>query len=129
MVSHHLIRVLNPIRLKGAVLLHLNRAFFSRAITLNPDSPHDSPYASSFLAIFRCAVTLLEAVNTIYEKLPAAVIPIGLIWTDVLMSAVSFQVLRTVLESWTLMLQFFVIGGNGYYLLEGSSRTFRTAGF
>lgn len=71
------------------VLLHLNRAFFSRAITTNPDSPHDTPYASSFLAIFRCSVTLLDSVKTIYEKLPAAVIPFGLCWTDVLMSAVS----------------------------------------
>jgi hypothetical protein len=71
------------------VLLHLNRAFFSRAMAANPDSPHDTPYASSFLAIFRCSVTLLESVKTIYEKLPAEVIPFGLCWTDVLMSAVS----------------------------------------
>jgi len=74
---------------KEHVLLHLNRAFFSRAMAANPDSPHDTPYASSFLAIFRCSVTLLESVKTIYEKLPAAVIPFGLCWTDVLMSAVA----------------------------------------
>jgi hypothetical protein len=72
-----------------SVMFHLHRAFFSHALSHYPDAPLDSPYATSVLALFRCAVNLVERVKMVYERLPEEVIPLGQNFSDLVSSAVS----------------------------------------
>ncbi len=71
------------------VMFHLHRAFFSHALAHNPEAPLESPYATSVLALFRCAVNLIERVKMVYERLPEEVIPLGQNFSDLVSSAVS----------------------------------------
>jgi hypothetical protein len=76
-------------------LLYIHRSFFTRVMIESPNNPLDSPYASSVLATFRCAVTLLQIVKTCYHKHPVLVSRFALPWTYLLTSAVSILLLLT----------------------------------
>lgn len=67
----------------------MHRLFFARALTTHPDAPLDSPYSSSVLATFKCAVSLLQDVEVIYEQAPPECVPIGISFAYVLTAGVS----------------------------------------
>ena len=66
----------------------MHRLFFARALSTHPDSPVESPFATSVLATFASAVSLMQEVELIYEQVPPECVPIGISWAYVLTSGV-----------------------------------------
>lgn len=60
-------------RVFRVALLHLHRSFFAKAVIDHPEHPLKSPYAPSFLAAYRSALSIVKSVMGLTK-----VCPIGL---------------------------------------------------
>lgn len=70
--------------------MYAHRAHFARAISTNPDSPLESPYAFSVMTTIRSANALFQEAQAMYNTDREVMGRFGLLWTYTLKIAVSF---------------------------------------
>ncbi|KAJ3746408.1 hypothetical protein DFH05DRAFT_1394703 [Lentinula detonsa] len=77
-----------PTNYRELTLLYIHRCFFTHAIKSNPSDPIKSQYAPSFLAGYRSACDLLNAVRKQFTMFPAQIARFWVLWTHAFSSAV-----------------------------------------
>ncbi|KAJ3882231.1 fungal-specific transcription factor domain-containing protein [Lentinula edodes] len=77
-----------PTNYRELTLLYIHRCFFTHAIQSNPTDPIKSQYAPSFLAGYRSACDLLNAVRKQFTMFPAQIARFWVLWTHAFSSTV-----------------------------------------
>ncbi|KAJ4490375.1 hypothetical protein J3R30DRAFT_3278237 [Lentinula aciculospora] len=77
-----------PTNYRELTLLYIHRCFFTHAIQSNPSDPIKSQYAPSFLAGYRSACDLLNAIRKQFGMFPAQIARFWVLWTHAFSSAV-----------------------------------------
>ncbi|KAF5392776.1 hypothetical protein D9757_001017 [Collybiopsis confluens] len=77
-----------PVNYRELTLIYIHRCFFTHAIQSSPMDPIKSQYAPSFLAGYRSACDLLEAVRKQFNKFPAQIARFWVLWTHAFSSTV-----------------------------------------
>ncbi|KIK61336.1 hypothetical protein GYMLUDRAFT_42922 [Collybiopsis luxurians FD-317 M1] len=77
-----------PSNYRELTLIYIHRCFFTHAIQSNPTDPIKSQYAPSFLAGYRSACDLLNAVRKQFTKFPAQIARFWVLWTHAFSSTV-----------------------------------------
>jgi hypothetical protein len=71
-------------------LLYIHRCFFAHAISSNPIDPVKSQYALSFLAGYRSACTIVNAVKQEFAMFSAQIARFWVLWTHAFSASVRF---------------------------------------
>jgi len=76
-------------------LLYIHRCFFAHAISSNPIDPIKSQYAPSFLAGYRSACTIVNAVKQQFTMFSAQIARFWVLWTHAFSASVRLPLLFT----------------------------------
>ena len=63
------------------MLLYIHRGFFAKALLENPADPLLSPYAHSYLATYRSALSVLKVIREHYTAFPNLVSRFWSVWS------------------------------------------------
>lgn len=55
---------------RSVSMIFIHRSFFAQALLHHPENPLQSPYATSFLATYRAASTIIRGTNKILDRFP-----------------------------------------------------------
>jgi len=72
-------------------LLYIHRCFFAHAIASNPLDPIKSQYAPSFLAGYRSACTIVNAVKQQFTLFPSQIARFWVLWTHAFSASVGID--------------------------------------